>query len=192
MPGCRPLTDAEVLVVSQSFGGHYAARDKALFLLGTWTGFRISELLSLRVRDIWQYGQIVDVVTVAKRHMKGKPQSRRMAVRAEAQAALRQWIEAMPATWDPMSYVFRSRKGGNRPIQRGHAWQILHDAYVANELQGPLGTHTMRKTFAMRLYRRDHDLALVQRALGHASIASTGKYLESVTADEVFAAVRSL
>jgi integrase len=49
MKGCRSQTDEELMVVSQSFGGTYAARDKALFLLGIKSGFRISELLSLTV-----------------------------------------------------------------------------------------------------------------------------------------------
>jgi hypothetical protein len=34
MKGCRQLTEEEVLLVSHSFGGVYADRDKALFLLG--------------------------------------------------------------------------------------------------------------------------------------------------------------
>jgi integrase len=49
MPGCRPLTDDEVDLVLQSFGGRYALRDRALFCLGIYTGFRITELLSLRL-----------------------------------------------------------------------------------------------------------------------------------------------
>jgi integrase len=52
MKGCRPLTEAEVALVRQSFGGRYARRDRALFLLGVKSGFRISELLALRVGDV--------------------------------------------------------------------------------------------------------------------------------------------
>ena len=44
MKGCRPLTEDEVMLVQRSFGGVYADRDKALFLLGVKSGFRISEL----------------------------------------------------------------------------------------------------------------------------------------------------
>jgi hypothetical protein len=44
MKGCRPLTEAEVDLLQQSFGGVYADRDKALFLLGVKSGFRISWL----------------------------------------------------------------------------------------------------------------------------------------------------
>jgi integrase len=70
MRGCRPLTDSEIALVSRSFGGTYAARDRALFIVGIKTGFRIAELLSLQVGDVWQYGRVVDQVTVERAHMK--------------------------------------------------------------------------------------------------------------------------
>lgn len=54
MKGCRALTADEVVRVSQAFHGTYAERDRALFILGIKTGFRISELLSLGVGDVWQ------------------------------------------------------------------------------------------------------------------------------------------
>jgi integrase len=79
MAGCRALTDAEVELVAKSFGGRYALRDKAWFTLGVWTEFRISELLSRTVGDLWQHGKVVDVLTVARRHMKGQHRSRSMA-----------------------------------------------------------------------------------------------------------------
>jgi integrase len=55
MKGCRALTPDEVARVSQAFRGTYAARDRALFLLGVKTGYHISELPSLRVGDVWQH-----------------------------------------------------------------------------------------------------------------------------------------
>jgi integrase len=56
MNGCRPLTDAEVELVRKTFAGRYAARDRCLFILGIETGFRISELLSVRLGDVWRHG----------------------------------------------------------------------------------------------------------------------------------------
>jgi site-specific recombinase XerD len=64
MKGCRPLTDNEVQVISRSFGGTFGKRNKALFVVGYRTGFRISELLSLRVGDVQQHGKVVDQVAV--------------------------------------------------------------------------------------------------------------------------------
>jgi integrase len=43
---------------------------------------------------------------------------------------------------------------------------------------GVLATHSLRKTFAARVFERSgRNLLLTQRALGHASVASTASYL---------------
>ena len=195
MKGCRPLTEAEVRVVLQSFGGRYARRDRALFLLGVKSGFRISELLALQVGDVWQGQRVVERVTVRRRHMKNKAEGRTILLHPEARAALAAWLGELRAA-GPCSgttYVFRSRKGANRPISRRHALRVLREVYDANELTGPLGTHAMRKTFANHVYqqlcrRRAAGEALdpfrmTSKALGHRSITSTDGYLSFLEAD---------
>ena len=67
MKGCRPLTEAEVALVRQSFGGRYGRRDHALFVLGVKSGFRISELLALQVGDVWRGQRVVERVVVLHR-----------------------------------------------------------------------------------------------------------------------------
>ena len=191
MKGCRPLTEPEVELVQQSFGGIYAARDRALFLLGVKTGFRISELLALRVRDVSQHGHIVDAITVARRHMKRKSEGLTVVVHADAQVALHVWITQLRQmiSVTPQTFVFQSRKGTNQPISKVQAWKILHEAVVTNELIGTLGTHMMRKTFANRLYERlGHDLFKTQKALGHQNVNSTVQYLH-VDQEEINAAI---
>ena len=69
MKGCRPLTDEEIDLVLASFFGKYESRDRALFLLGLKSGFRISEILSLKVKDVCRNGRMVDRVTVARGSM---------------------------------------------------------------------------------------------------------------------------
>jgi integrase len=191
MKGCRALTEAEVALVQRSFGGTYAARDKALFLLGVKSGFRISELLSLRVADVQPHAQIADQVTVRRRHMKTQREGRTVPLHPDAKAALATWLLQLRRLRDvtPQTFVFQSRKGVNRPITKVQAWRILHDAVVANELTGTLGTHAMRKTFAHRVYERlGRDLVKTQRALGHANINSTVSYL-SCADEEIHAAI---
>jgi integrase len=191
MKGCRPLTDEEVVLVQQSFGGVYAARDKALFLLGVKSGFRISELLSLQVGDVSQHGRLVDRVTVQRRHMKNKTEGRTVLLHPEAKAALATWLlslHQLPGC-TAQTFVFRSRKGGNRPISAVQAWRILHEAVATNELTGKVGTHAMRKTFANRVYRQlNRDLVKTQRAMGHKNINSTVAYLSFVE-EEIDAAI---
>jgi integrase len=195
MKGCRPLTVAEVARLRQSFGGRYARRDRALFLVGVKSGFRISELLSLQVGDVWRGQQVVERVTVRRRHMKRQTEGRTVLLHPEARAALTAWLGELQATGPcpPETYVFRSRKGPNRPISRRHALRVLREVYEANELTGPLGTHTMRKTFANHVYRHLcarraagealDPFRMTSKALGHRSITSTDGYLSFLEAD---------
>ena len=56
MKGTRPLDNDEIRRVSACFTGTFATRNRGLFMLGVSTGGRISELLSLRVADVYQNG----------------------------------------------------------------------------------------------------------------------------------------
>jgi integrase len=112
MNGCRPLTEAEVTLLQRNFGGVYAARDKALFLLGVKSGLRISELLSLRLGDVSPHGRLVDRVTVPRRHMKNKTEGRTVLLHPEAKTALATWLltlRQLPGC-TAQTFVFRSRK----------------------------------------------------------------------------------
>ena len=85
-----------------------------------------------------------------------------------------------------------SAKGDNRPITRIHAYRLFKDACAANGLQGVLATHSLRKTFAHRIYERlGKDLIKTQRALGHRSITSTVQYL-SFREEEIDRAIRQI
>jgi integrase len=194
MKGCRPLSDAEVAVVSQSFGGMYAARDRALFLLGLKTGFRIAELLSIRVGDVLQHDRLVDQLTVRRAHMKRQREGRTVPVHPDAKAALAAWLMALGqrTRMTPQTYVFQSRKGANRPISPVQAWRILQEACAANELTGKLGTHCMRKTFAQKVYHQlGFDLIRTKRALGHQHISNTERYL-SFAEEDIHAAILAI
>jgi integrase len=183
MRGCRPLRPEEIAEVSQSFGGRYQWRDRALFLVGLYTGFRITELLSVRWHDCVRQGQVTAALSVERRHMKQKQRGRTVALHPEARAALARWYtDDQPASGT--LYVFRSRKGPNRPLTRQTAWQILMDAYVSCGMSGRLGTHSLRKTFALAVHEQlGRDLYRTQQALGHANIGSTIHYLPVAEAE---------
>ena len=89
-------------------------------------------------------------------------------------------------------FVFQSRKGGNRPISRVQAWRIIRGAAAAHQLTGKVGTHSLRKTFADRVYDAlDRDLVKTQRALGHRNINSTVQYL-SFREEDIDAAIAAI
>lgn len=174
MNGCRPLTDQEIKDVAQSLE---RVRDRTLFVLGYRSGFRISELLSLKVADVFQYGSVVSRATVQRRYMKGKTSSRSVALHSEAAQAILSLIQS--AGLAETDFLFQSRKGPkNSPLTRYQAWRILKQAFAKNKMQGKVATHTLRKTFAARVYERvGHDLIKTQRILGHKNVNSTVSYL---------------
>ena len=62
-------------------------------------------------------------------------------------------------------------------MSRRTAHNALKSAFEAAGLNGHLATHSLRKSFAQRLYDRTGDIFAVQEMLGHKSVATTQKYL---------------
>lgn len=185
MKGCRSFTDQEADLIMESFGGIFAARDKAIFAVGRYTGERISAILGLKVRDVVQAGRIVDSVTYRRASRKGKTEGRTVRLHEDAKAALTAWInvlsEGTVLTAD--DYVFKSRRG-RKSISRVQYHRILREAVESNEITGKIATHSMRKTFADRVYEAlGHDIFRTQKALGHKNINSTVQYLSFKESD---------
>jgi integrase len=182
MAGCRTLTPEEVEHVRATFGQDFqGVRNHTLFLLGVKTGFRISELLSLRVGDVWQGSAVVQEITVAKRHRKQKTSSHRVALHEKAQQALEHCLQVYQARAHLLPGnlpLFPGRQGDQQPITRYRALQILQETLASAGLTGRLGTHTLRKTFAKTMYYRlNENIFKVQQTLGHKWITSTQAYL---------------
>lgn len=177
----RDLKDSELTLILEHMT---SLRDKCLFMLGVKTGFRISELLSLTLNDVWDGVKCHDQITVHRRNMKGKRSSRTIPLHPLAKQILHEYLVKI--------HVNRSVDIGNQklfPMTRQHAWRVIKDASRKAHLSGTVSTHSMRKTFGMRVYEvTGKNVVAAQKALGHASLASTTHYL-SIGQDEVNAAI---
>lgn len=185
MKGCRSFTDQEADDIMKVFSGTFAARDRAIFAVGRFTGERISAILHLKAGDVVQAGRVADAVTYRRASRKGKVEGRTVKLHAEAKAALTAWINelAKDAVLTADDYVFPSRKGQG-PLGRVQYHRILKAAVEANGLTGKVATHSMRKTFADRVYEAlGRDIFRTQKALGHKNINSTVQYLSFREAD---------
>lgn len=181
MAGRRAFTREEEARILQSFGGRYGTRNRALFTLMMKTGLRVSEALSLRVRQVVSDGEIVDEVEIPRAAMKDKREGRHVMLNPTAKAAIRDWLrrlKRLEGSTEPDWYLFKSRVGLNRPLSRQWAWKVLKVAYAAAEVHGPTGCHSTRKSFAERAFvELGRDLHHLQAVMGHSSISSTIKYL---------------
>ena len=180
MRGTRPLDNIEIAEVYDAFDGIFAIRNRSLFMLGVSTGGRISELLSLRLGDVYQNGSAVSDLLFKKAITKGAV-SRAVPVNSDGRQAIEDLV-----SWHRGAYrriaktrpLFPSRNGkGRNPLSRREAHDVLKRAFVKAGLNGHLATHSLRKSFAQRLYEQTSDIFAVQEMLGHAKVLTTQKYL---------------
>ena len=181
MKGTRPLDNDEIGRVSAAFTGSYEVRNRALFMIGVSTGGRISELLGLRIGDVWQNGRAVTDLLFDRSIVKGGETSRAVPVNSDGRGAidaLVAWHSAQYDNTEPSRPLFPSRNGqGKQPMSRRTAHNVFKDAFVSAGLNGHIATHSLRKSFTQRLYEQTGDIFAVQEMLGHRNVATTQKYL---------------
>jgi integrase len=183
MSGCRALNPTEIQSVTAQLTN---PRDRALFILGVKSGFRISELLSLKVKDVFSGHRVLDAVRVTRANTKGAIRSRTVPLHQEA----RDVLYPLCLGKDLNAPLFQSREGKNQAISRFMAHKLLKAAYEKAGLEGPgLACHTMRKSFSEKVYAAlNFDLLATSAALGHKDIRNTVRYLEP-NKDKIKAAI---
>ncbi len=181
MKGTRSLDNNEIRRVSAAFTGMFEIRNRGLFMLGVSTGGRISELLSLTIGDVYQNGRPVTDLLYSKNIVKGGEVSRAVPVNRDGRQAvddLISWHIDYYGMTEADRPLFPSRNGqGQKALSRREAHDVLKVAFEAAGLNGHIATHSLRKSFAQRLYEQTGDIFAVQEMLGHQSVATTQKYL---------------
>lgn len=179
----------------EELSGEWAERNLTLFLLDVATGYRVQDLVDLTIADIREaltngYFEIQEKkqYNAWKTHIKKNPRStkkipekRKHDIAPQLENILRNYIKGKKKS----EYAFPSQKGfGSKHISAKAYSDILKK--VANDKEINLKNitgHSLRKTYARRLYEATNDLEYVRIALGHASIEVTKVYLGLV--DEV-------
>lgn len=173
-------------------------RDRCLITAQWFTGFRISEILSLTVGSVLRNGEIVSKMGITPRNMKGGcGRTRWIPVLPEQHRALFSYLCWLRRRYEltPDLPLFISREvdaGGKlRPLTRESARRIMHAAYSATAIENDrrLGTHTLRKTWVRNVYKNSgNDIMILKSALNHSDGSVTQKYLEA-DEDDVMAGI---
>lgn len=177
----------------------HVAQNLIIFRLAVGAGLRASEIAGLELRDLHTDSAAPYIAVrreVAKRR---KPRKVPLAWDEGTLLALRAWkakrLAAGADLADPVVCVLQRRAvgGGLHPGKRSQAGKRLTRSQVARkfkavlrplpaERRAELHTHSGRHTYASYMVR-EHPLAAVRNALGHASIATTAVYLHADPAD---------
>jgi integrase/recombinase XerD len=151
-------------------GDRFFLRDRALLETLYATGCRASEVVGLKMADLY-----VDSA-FCKCHGKGNKQ-RIVPLGRSAIRALQAYLgESRPElTSDPNAiWVFVSR--GGKQLNREMLWVIVKKYVQRAGLSKKVSPHTLRHSFATHLLSGGADLRTVQELLGHSSIGTTQIY----------------
>lgn len=170
------LTNAEVeLLLNQPVPSDFkGCRDKAMLEVLYATGIRVSELISLNVRDI---NPDIGVLYCRKT---GK--SRVIPVYPDAVRAVEVYLRAAIGATGPVyddggdSPLFVNMSG-NRLSRQGF-WKIIKGYAAQADIKKRITPHTLRHSFAAHLLENGADLKSIQEMLGHADISSTQIYTQ--------------
>lgn len=150
-------------------------RDHALLLVAIQTGLRVSELTTLRNRDI-------SLGAGAHARVTGKGRKERCAMfTSETVAVLRVWCRERKG--EPDDPLFPTRRGG--PLTaKAVAWLIDKHTTIATAACPSLASkcvtpHVLRHTTAMLLRAENVDIHTIALWLGHESTKSTEPYLHA-------------
>lgn len=150
-------------------------RDRAMLELMYATGLRVSELLSLRFRNLNVQNGLITV------YGKGNKQ-RSVPVSSFALEFLRKYIDGprkrVKGSKDT-DIIFLNRDG--KALSRTYFFMQVKRYAEEKGIDSPVSPHTLRHCFATHLLENGASLRAVQEMLGHSNIATTQIYTEVST-----------
>lgn len=178
----EPIRDLGILEECYKYLDARSKRDSLLFRTGIFTGLRISDILKLRVRDIYNKSRL-DVKQTKTGNMVNIP------IHPKLKKLIKTYVEEN--NLQSYSLLFRSRKGINKAITRQQAYNIFNDMAKDIGMEN-IGTHTLRKTFGYHMYKaNENNLGVVMEVLGHKDSSSTLRYI-GITDIDINNAIRNL
>lgn len=167
----EPIRDRQKLTDIQEYLKRQNPRDYIMFVIGVYTGLRISDILNIKVVDTRSPKYII-----LKEQKTGK--ERLIEKNGFLKQELIRYCEGKPND----EYLIKSREQKNKPLTRFMAYKILNDVGKNFGLQR-IGTHTLRKTFGYHYYRQTKDVALLQKMFNHSDPSITLRYIGIIQDD---------
>jgi integrase len=161
----EPIRDPEVVRSMAHYFKEQNERDYIMFMVGIYTGKRISDILKIRISDVKNRN------TINIREKKTGKQSAN-----EINPILKKVLKEYCKDKDPEEYLIKSRKKTGKPMNRSTAYRILNKAAYEFGLEN-IGNHTLRKTFGYHFYKEFKDVATLMEIFNHSDPSVTLRYI---------------
>jgi len=171
LPDTLSLTEIDQLIAAIDLSTAEGPRNKAMLALLYSCGLRVSELVNLKISNLFLD---IDFIKVAGKGNK----ERLIPIGQFAAKHLNIYLEQsrihFPIKMGMEDFVFLNRRGA--PLSRVMVFLIIKDLATKIGLNKQIGPHTFRHSFATHLIEGGADLRAVQDMLGHESISTTEIY----------------
>ncbi|MBW0454232.1 MAG: site-specific tyrosine recombinase XerD [Candidatus Kinetoplastibacterium crithidii] len=171
IPSTLSEEEVEKLITSPDVNNARGLRDRAMLEMLYSTGLRVSELISLKLRDINLDDGVVHVVL-------GKGSKDRLVPLGEECVF---WI--CKYLQDSRSHILNHKNSEvlfvtnkTTSMSRQAFWQLIKKYALLAQINIPISPHVLRHAFATHLLNHGADLRVVQLLLGHSDISSTQIY----------------
>lgn len=170
LPEVLTVEEVRKLLASPTLDDPLVFRDRALLELAYGAGLRVSEWITLGVRDLLLEEGLVRVF--------GKGSKERLVPigRSAIGAAAIYLRELRPRLEKGEGQGILLLNARGRPLTRMGAWKILRGHVERAGITRHVTPHTLRHSFATHLLEGGADLRAVQEMLGHVDIATTQIY----------------
>ncbi len=161
-------------------------RDYAMISVALNTSLRISDLLQLQWKDVYNFNlrKFKKYINITEKKTKKKTC---IAINEEVKHAL-DILKNSLTNINADEYIYKSRVGTNKPIVRSTAFRIIKKAACDLDMEGVISCHSLRKTFGYQAWRKGTPPALIMSIYNHSSMEITKRYLsiDQEDKDEVF------
>lgn len=171
LPSVLSLNEIEKILSEASGEEKFVLRDRAVLETFYACGLRISELINIKLSDLYFDDEIIRVI--------GKGNKERIVpIGRSAVEHINNYLKRsrplLEKKGKSLNFLFLNVRGTK--LSRMGVWKIV-DFYVKEaKVNKKVHPHTFRHTFATHLLEGGADLRAVQEMLGHSSISTTQIY----------------
>ena len=172
LPTTLTVKEIDKLIDSIDIKSKNKIRNKAIIEILYSCGLRVSELITLKVSDLYFNESIIKVT--------GKGNKERFVPISKGA------INYIEKYLNEIRIFKKIKKGSEDTLflnERGNGlsrvmiYIILNDLKIKAEINKKIGPHTLRHSFATHLLENGADLITIQNMLGHENIVTTERYL---------------
>ena len=170
LPDVLSLEEIDKMIAQIDMSKSESHRNRAIIEMLYGSGLRVSELVNLRLSDIYRQEGFMRII--------GKGSKQRLVpISPVADQWLQYWLEDRSKLDIKPEYsdiVFLNRYG--RQLTRAMIFTIIKTLARQADIHKNISPHTLRHSFATHLLQNGADLRIIQQLLGHEDITTTEIY----------------